>query len=382
MNRFAFFFFAYYAYIGAFNPYVSLYFADCGIDVDHVAILMLLMHVTRIFGPSLWAWVADHAESRLAVLRVTAIIALLLFAGMFFASTFMQFFIIMLALNTCTGAQAPLSDALILHELRGDLSRYGRMRLWGSVGFIVATAGVGKLLDLYGIHVLPWLAWGLLAFVLLASVRMRETPHAPAIEVPHTMLALVRRPEVASFFVSTFMMIAAHAALYVFYSLYLEQIGYSKTVIGLMWALGVVVEVVFFYYQAPLFRRFGIRRVMLACLALAALRFLMIGLGAQSLACLLLAQVLHAATFAGHHSSSVLTLQRWFSGPLQARGQALYVSISYGLGGTIGTLLLKNLWSDVDGGQVFVAAAGMSLLGLIAAWWSYRLQAQMAMRTV
>ena len=191
---------------------------------------------------------------------------------------------------------------------------------------------------------------------------------------------LLRRPEVLAFFTSTFMMVAAHSALYVFYSLYLAQIGYSKTVIGLMWSLGVVAEIVFFYYQAPIFRRFGVRTLMLFSLAVAVARFLLIGFGAQSLALLLIAQLMHAATFAVHHSSSVVAMQRWFAGPLQARGQALYISISYGLGGSFGGVVLSRFWSTADGSSdgsdVFIAAAGLALLGLLAAVLSFRWQAQ------
>ncbi len=169
-------------------------------------------------------------------------------------------------------------------------------------------------------------------------------------------------------------MIAAHSSLYVYYSLYLSDMGYSKSVIGLMWSLGVIAEILFFFYQAPLFRRFGVRKLMLFSLGIAVIRFLMIGWGAQSLAILLVAQVLHAATFGVHHSASVATLQRWFAGPLQARGQALYISISYGLGGTVGGLLLSACWDTFGARWVYVLAAIMSLLGLIAAQLSYRWQ--------
>ncbi|HEX8957132.1 MAG TPA: MFS transporter, partial [Burkholderiaceae bacterium] len=129
-----------------------------------------------------------------------------------------------------------------------------------------------------------------------------------------------------------------------------------------------------FYFQAPLFRRFGVKNIMLAALFLAFVRFMMVGLAAQYLVLLVIAQVLHAATFAAHHSASVITLQRWFSGPLQARGQGLYVSISYGLGGSFGGFLLSAFWDESGGRAVFVTAALLALAGIIAARHSYRLQ--------
>jgi PPP family 3-phenylpropionic acid transporter len=374
--NFAFFFFAYYGYVGVFSPYASLFFADKGISPSEIAVLMSLLQVMRIFGPNLWGWVADHTEKRVIVLRCTAAAALLTFSGMFFGQTFVQFFLVVVAVNTFTSAQGPLSEALMLSEMRGDLTHYGRIRLWGSVGFIVAVVLAGQLLDWRGIDWLPGICFAMLALVVVASLRMRETPLTqPVLHIPSVM-ALMRRREVAAFFTSTFLMIAAHAALYVFYSLYLADLGYSKTVIGLMWALGVFVEIIFFFYQAPLFRRFGVQSLMIASLLLAVVRFLMIGFCAQSLFLLMVAQILHAATFGAHHSASVMTLQRWFSGPLQARGQALYISISYGLGGTVGGLALGELWDRFGAQAVYLVAAMLALGGALAAVLSYRWQWQ------
>ena len=369
--NFAFFFFAYYAYLGAFTPYASLYFASKKMDVAEIGILMSMMQVTRIFGPTLWAWVADHTERRVRVLRVTAFAALVAFAGMFAGQTFAQFLLVMLALNSCTGAQGPLSEALMLSEMRGDLTHYGRLRLWGSVGFIVAVTCGGKLLDWQGVALMPWLAWGLLVLVVFASLRLRESPHAIVYHERPSVRKILKQREVIAFFASTFMMVAAHSALYVYYSLYLAQIGYSKTVIGLMWSLGVIAEIVFFYFQAPIFRRFGVKSLMLCSLLIAAVRFLMIGACPQSLVLLLLAQVMHAATFATHHSSSVLMMQRWFAGPLQASGQGLYFSISYGLGGSFGGMLLSLFWHEHDGHVIFYMASVMAALGFFAALLSF-----------
>ncbi len=379
--NFALFFFAYYGYVGVFSPYASLYFADKGIAAAQIGVLMSLMQVMRIFGPNLWGWVADHTRQRVMVLRLTSLVAALTFCGMFWGQTFLYFFVVMVLLNLFTSAQGPLSEALMLASMRGDLTHYGRLRLWGSVGFIVAVMLSGQLLDRFGIGLVPWISLLLLALVAFAASNMREEGDAhPAHDTP-SVRAVLQRREVIAFFVSTFLMVAAHASLYVYYSLYLAQIGYSKTVIGLMWSLGVIAEIAFFYWQAPLFRRLGVRLLMLASLAIGVVRFMMIGLGAESLILLLTAQILHAATFGVHHSASVATMQRWFAGPLQARGQALYISISYGLGGTAGGLLLSACWDTLGAQWVYVLAAAMCGIGWVAAILSYRWQASPAPST-
>ncbi len=339
-----------------------------------IALLMSLMQILRIFGPTLWGWLADHTQKRALVLRLTALLAAIMFCGIFFGSTFAHFFLVMVAVNAFTSAQAPLSEALMLSEMKGDLTHYGRIRLWGSVGFIASAAAAGYLLDWYGIGFFPWIILMLLTGVFAVSVRLQESAPIAVHHATPSVMSLLRQREVIAFFASAFLMIAAHAALYVFYSLYLAQIGYSKTMIGLMWSLGVVAEIVFFYYQAPIFRRFGVQTLLLASLLLAALRFAMIGWFAQSLLGLLIAQILHAATFGTHHSASVAMLQRWFSGPLQARGQALYTSAAYGLGGSLGGLILSVFWDRFGPQSVYYLAAMFALGAAICAKLSFRWQ--------
>ncbi len=372
--NFALFFFAYYGYVGVFSPYASLYFADRGLSATQIGILMSLMQVMRIFGPNVWGWVADQSRRRVLVLRLTSVAAALTFCGMFVGQTFVFFFALMVTVNLFTSAQGPISEALMLSSMRGDLTHYGRVRLWGSVGFIVLVTVSGYALDWQGIELMPWIALLMLVMVTSVTFSLHEEPATQHAQPPNSVRELLSRKSVVSFFASTFLMIAAHSSLYVYYSLYLSDMGYSKTVIGLMWSLGVIAEILFFFYQAPLFRRFGVRKLMLFSVAIAVVRFLMIGWGAQSLAILLVAQVLHAATFGVHHSASVATLQRWFAGSLQARGQALFISISYGLGGTVGGLLLSACWDTFGARWVYVLAAIMSLLGLFAAQLSYRWQ--------
>jgi MFS transporter, PPP family, 3-phenylpropionic acid transporter len=374
--NFALFFFAYYGYIGVFSPYASLYFADRGIPAVQIGVLMSMMQVMRIFGPNLWGWVADHTRRRVMVLRLTSAASALVFCGMFWGESFAFFLILMLALNLFTSAQGPLSEALMLSSMRGDLTHYGRLRLWGSVGFIVTVMVAGQLLDWQGIALMPWIALVLLVMVAMVSLNMREEAPIQRSQDTPSVRQLLKQREVIAFFVSTFLMIAAHASLYVYYSLYLSEIGYSKTVIGLMWSLGVVAEILFFYFQAPLFRRYGVATLMLTSLLVGVVRFLMIGFGAESLLLLLIAQILHAATFGVHHSASVATLQRWFAGPLQARGQALFISVSYGLGGSLGGLLLSACWDTFGARLVYTIAALFCLAGWIAAALSYRWQEQ------
>jgi PPP family 3-phenylpropionic acid transporter len=367
LSSFSLFLFTYYAHLGTFATYASLFFAARGMSAPQVGVLMSLIQVMRIFGPNLWGWVADRARKRVLVLRFTALAAIASFAGIFLGHSFAQFFAAMVLLNLFTSAQGPLTEALMLAAVKGDMAHYGRVRMWGSLGFIAAVMAAGYGLEWFGVEALPWMAGGLLALVLVAALCIREAPRAVHEGAAPRVLQLLRQKAVLAFFAQAALMVAAHTSLYVFYSLYLERNGYPKPVIGAMWSLGVFAEVLFFYYQAAVLRRVGADALMMAAFAVAVLRFAMIGAGAQWLAVLVLAQLLHCLTFAAHHSASIMTMQRWFGGPLQARGQALFMSIAYGIGGTLGGLFMSWCWEHFGSHAVYFAAAGLALAGAATA---------------
>ena len=370
------FYFSYYSFVGVFPTYVTLYLAFRGIDAFEIGILMSLMQAMRIVGPNLWGWMADWTGQRARVLQFTAGSALIAFTGFFFGGGFWYFAFFMIAVNLFTSAQGPLSDALILSEMQGNMSRYGQLRLWGSVGYVVMTAASGFVLDWTGIGLMPWVGAVILGAVLLVSLRLYQTPRLSAVRQKISVWGVLWQREVVAFMVSGSFMLAAHSALYAFYSLYLSVLGYSSITIGLMWAIGAIAEIVFFIYQAPIVRRFGIKAIMLASLFIAVVRFALIGIGAESFIVLLFAQHLHAATFGAHHVTSILSLQKWFAGPLQARGQALFISASYGIGGTLGGFLLSWVWDRFTPETVYWVASAFALIALLAAWQCFRWQAR------
>lgn len=155
---------------------------------------------------------------------------------------------------------------------------------------------------------------GLFALLWLSSLLVPERPTPPGARQAPPLGRVLRRPVVIAFFAVCFLNQAAHGAYYGFYSLYLETLGYSREFIGLMWGLGVTVEVGMFVILPRLLSRFGPRRLMLAALALAALRWLLIGHFARDLPVLLFAQSLHAFSFGVFHAVSIHLIHQFFRG--------------------------------------------------------------------
>jgi len=177
----------------------------------------------------------------------------------------------------------------------------------------------------------------------------------------------LRQTHIAAFFLANFLMIFAHASYYVLYSLFLEEQGYSKTAIGALWTLGVVAEVALFRWQRHLFDRFAALSLLGFSIGVAALRFVLIGASGGALWLLLVAQLLHAITFGLHHSAVMKILHQWFDVQQQARAQALYVTLAYGLGGALGGLVVSALWVQVSPAGAFFGAGLAAAIGTVFA---------------
>jgi PPP family 3-phenylpropionic acid transporter len=231
------------------------------------------------------------------------------------------------------------------------------IRLWGSIGFIGAVLGIGKLLDSQPIAILPFVITALLVsswWVTLITPEAKAFSHQSA---TLGMLQIIKKPEVLAFFLVNILLQAAHAPYYVFYSIYLKHFHYSATLTGLLWALGVLAEIVLFIYMRGLLKRFSLRAILLFSLVLATGRWLMIGWGPDYLGLLILAQLLHAATFGGAHVVAIHLVHLYFGGHHQGKGQALYSSLSFGLGGMLGSLYSGYYWESLGSRLVYSMAA-------------------------
>jgi len=353
------FFFLYFAYVGLVSPYASLFFLDRGFNVIEIAVLMSMLQITRIVGPFSWGWLSDYLSNRVGIIRFCACLAALVFVCIFFLNSYMAFFVWMFVLHTILSSLMPLGESATVHALFKDNSfdkRYGRLRLWGSIGFIAMVLVAGELFQRKGIELYPIVGMIVLSLLALITFLLHEPKMERRKMVKGEILVVLFNPDVRWFLLSGFFMIFAHAALYVFYSLYLSNLGYNKFQIGLFWALGVFAEVIFFYFQSKVLSRLDAEVVLQASFGVGVVRFALIALYPLT-PVLIFAQILHAGTFAAHHSAATKLLQRWFTGPLQARGQALMATISYGLGGTLGGLCAGWIWDAFQPRDVFVMSA-------------------------
>lgn len=363
-------YFFYFCALGAILPYWPIYLEGLGFDPIQIGQIMALPAATKVVSPNLWGWLADRTGRSLRLIRWASFLTVASFAGAFWSAGFMEMALVMLVFSFFMNALMPLVETVTLGHLHHDPHRYSRVRLWGSIGFIATVAGLGWAFDgLLSVAYLPQavalLFGGLWLNSLLVPASGREN-HGEG--QGSTMAGILKQRGVMAFFVASVLLQVAHGAYYVFFSVYLEDHGFNRGDTGQLWALGVLAEIGLFMVFHRLLRRVGTRGILLGSLALSVVRWLLIAWGVDYLGLLLLAQVLHAASFGAVHAVSIHLIHHYFRGAHHAKGQALYSSLSFGLGGAAGSVLSGYAWEAWGPHWLYTAAAGFSLLALLIAW--------------
>lgn len=361
------FYLFYFATLGGFLPYWNLYLTTLGLNAAQIGNLSAVLVATRIIAPNVWGWVADHTGRNLRLIRLTLFLSTVAFSGFLVARDYARLAIYTLSFGIFWSASLPLFEAVTLGHLRNDAHRYSRIRLWGSVGFIVTVLCLGGWFDRQPIAQLPlFIGASLLLNWIVALMLPRPASRQP-IECSSGLLAVLKRPEVLSFLVVSMLLQASHGPYYVFYSIYLQQLHYSATMTGSLWALGVLSEIVLFMFMRPLLSRFSLRSILLWSLMLAICRWLMIARFAENPVFLVSAQLLHAASFGSAHIAAVHLVQHYFGEQHLSKGQALYSSFAFGVGGMVGSLYSGYYWDVLGAETIFVIAALLSCLAFVIA---------------
>ena len=371
--------FCYFAAIGLYNPYAPLWFRDLGLSTLAIGALASAVSWTRVVAPYGWGWFGDRSGGGgqgvrwAAGLSLAAALALWWWGSAALAPAFA------VLLFLANGGVVPLSEAALSRHLQRqggllDFARYGRVRLWGSLGFVASVMGSGLLFERVGIGHFPLLVLLAFAGLWLATLAMPGATAGSADGTPApSVLRVLRAPAVAGFFAGVALTVLAHTAQYAFFSLYLSERGHGEGVVGLAWGIAVSIEIAFFWWQGRLFERMTPFGWLQLAAAAAAVRFALTAAFGDVLAVLLAAQTLHGLTFAAQHAACIAMLNRFFPGRLRGRGQALYSVLGYGIPGVLGGLGGGWLGDRFGFAAVFWAASVAALVSWAVLRWVARI---------
>ena len=368
------FYFFYYFFVGSFVPYWGIYLQSENFSPSSIGILLSLFQISRIVAPNFWGWLADHTGHRVKWIKLTSFLGLIGFIGVFWAKGFFWIFLVMSALSLFTSSTLPLAESLTLAHLATTDGHYSRIRLWGSIGFIVASLFLGYLIDFQGINILLWVLLIAQAVIFFLSNTIPETQDIQHKTNDLSIWKIIKTPSVIALLIGCTLMVSAHGVLYNFYSIYLKDHGYSSGTIGWLWAVGVICEILIFMAMPKILQRYSLKAILLMSLFLGVIRFILIGASPDHLYLLFIAQMFHAATFGSFHAASIEVIAYYFKGRNQTRGQAIYNSVAYGIGGTIGGLGGGYLIQYLGGQLGFMIAAISPLIGFVVIWFGLKLE--------
>ena len=362
--RFAAFYACYYAALGAYTPYIGRWVDSEGFGGYVVGAMLALWYGTRVISPPLWALAVTRSARPGGWLVAGCALTLLAFAGFAFTHTALALLLVMSAFGLFFNAVMPQFEAMTLTALGSRANEYGRIRVWGSLGFLLVAGSYGALLDRWGNGMFVWLTLPLLAATLWAAALHRHDPGPERVPTPADAGHLWRRPGVRRFLIVALLMQVSFGPFYVFYTLHLQAHGHSGLAVGALWAIGVLVEIALFWVAPQWIARFGAERLLPLCLGVTAARWIVTALFADSFAWMALAQATHALGFAMFHACNMRLMSVYFPGQRAATGQSLLYGFSSGIGGVLGAGLAALAWEQASGTAAFGAAAIVALIAM------------------
>jgi MFS transporter, PPP family, 3-phenylpropionic acid transporter len=358
-------YFFYFAVVGLIVPYLGFFLDDKQFNSREIGEILAIVTATKVIGPMLWALVADRTGQQLSIIRLGALLACLCFIALAWLNSY---WLITLFLSLSTlfwAAILPQMEVMTQNSIRRSAKIYARIRLWGSIGFIVLAVVSGKIIALYSSQAFVYLGCLVLLLLWLSTLILKQPRiKSSAISKQSSLLSKLFTARFLLFFLAGMFLQISFAPYYGFFALYLRDLSYPSYAVGLLSALAVVAEIFIFINAGRIFKLCDVKSVLAFSLLLTALRWLLVAKFGDNTIILIISQLFHAASFGLFHSASILFLQQHFDVNQQSRAQAIYIGGVYGIGGAIGAFATGILWLNGQGAEfTFEIAAFTVFIG-------------------
>ena len=364
-------YFFYFASVGIFFPYWPLYLNQKGFPPEEITLLVSLALLTKVFSPYVWGWIADRNKEHANAVRLGAACALTSFFFVAIAQTFTQMMLAILVFSFFWNACLPQLEVITLSSLHKPKTSYPKIRAWGSIGFIVSVLSVAFVVAQFGVTIIPWtLALSISGFVLASlGFRNYKTPsYTQSAGIFGTLNA-----RIILLFSFCLIIQVAHGPYYSYYTLYLEELGYTPFEIGILWALALTAEIGVLLTCSKYFSKISPPTILYIVAGCCSLRWFLTGYFPYTPWILASAQLLHAVTYGIYHATLIILISQSFPKYMGGRAQALYSSVSFGIGGGCGGILASIILNTSSGSSLYLLDAMFVLIALICVYLYTRL---------
>lgn len=354
-------YFLYFGVLGIFLPYFNLYCYHLGFSGFEIGTLSALRTATTVLFPLLWGTLADRFRIRRPIYICCSFISTGVWALYLHYTDFWGMLYITVLYGLFYAPIISFLEAFTMDALESEKQQYGKIRVWGSISFIMTVMVVGKIIDLYAIKLI-------LVLILAGSFLHAAT----AIKIPDLSIeksaserlwtAILSKPRVIVFLFCAFLMLVSHGTYYGFFSIHLENLGYGKTFIGICWALASISEIAVMINSEKIFNRFQMEHVLVFSFVVAAVRWALLFI-VTSPVLILTAQISHAVTYGMFHVASILYIDRLTPREAKTLGQAVNNAVTYGLGIMVGFFFNGYFYEKAGTFCLFLFSSAIALAG-------------------
>jgi len=363
-------YFIYFGVLGVYLPYFNLYCYHLDFTGFEIGILSSIKTVTIVMFPLIWGAFADKFQARRPIYILCNIISTLVWAFYFVTEDFNIMLIIGIAYGIFHAPLISFLEAFSMDILGKEKKKYGHIRVWGSINFIIIVLVTGWLIGFFSVKVILLLIFSGSLLQALLSVKIPNVVRTEKSSFTDGIKAFSEKRLVV-FLICAFLMLVSHGAYYGFFSIHLEALGFGSTFIGFAWALASVSEILVMVKSDSIFRRFTIGKVLTFSFAVAGIRWFLLAFAETGFAILAL-QLLHAATYGAFHIASVLYIDRLMPGEAKTFGQAVNNSVTYGMGMSVGFLMAGYFFEKTGSAGLFVISGAIAFF----AWLLFVLYSQ------
>jgi len=356
-------YFLYFGVLGIYLPYFNPYCYHIGFDGFQIGVLSGVRSMAVVCMPILWGILADYTKNRKYLFVLCCFLSAGLFSLYFITDKFIPMIVITLVFSIFYAPVIAFMEAFAMEILGPDKNKYGHVRAWGTLAFVIMALAMGKIVDIYGIRIILALIFAGSVVQALASLKMPKSQPQPKISTSLKPSFFLNR-EIIVFQISAFLMLVSHGAYYGFFSIHLENLGYSSMFIGGAWALASISEIGVMLKSHRILLRFTPRKILFFSLCVAVVRWIITAF-AVSPPALFAVQILHAVTYGTFHIASILYMEHLVPAQARTAGQAVNNSVTYGLGMMTGFLASGYIFEQMDAQTAFLASAAAAGLGAI-----------------